>query len=194
MNFCSDNVAGVAPEILEALAAANGAPASMPYGNDPWTDRVAERVADVFEREVAVYPVATGTAANAVGLATVTPSYGAIYCHELAHIHVDECGAPELFSGGAKLVDLPGDDGKLDAARVREAIAASGIGDVHHVQAAAVSIAQATETGTIYRLEEIAAIAEVAREYRLPLHMDGARFANALAAVKSLALAQQANV
>jgi threonine aldolase len=152
----------------------------MPYGNDPWTTRLATRFNELFEREVAVFPVATGTAANALGLAVVTPPYGAIYCHEMSHIATDECGAPELHTGGAKLVDLPGAGGKLDAAHLDRVIAAAGAGEVHHVQPAAISITQATEAGTVYGLDEVAAIAEVARRHDLPVQMDGARFANAV--------------
>lgn len=178
-NFCSDNVTGVAPDILAALVDANREPA-MPYGNDPLTQRVEARFNEVFEREVKVFLVATGSAANSLALATLSPSYGAIYCHESAHIHVDECGAPEFYTGGAKLALLPGDQGKLTAAQLAERLQQAGIGVVHHVQPAAVSVTQATEAGTVYTVEEIQAIAQVAHHYHLPLHMDGARFANAL--------------
>lgn len=179
-NFCSDNVAGVAPEILAAIAEANRGDA-MPYGNDALTQQVESKFADLFETEVKVFLVATGSAANSLALATLSPAYGAIYCHEEAHIHVDECGAPEFFTGGAKLVLLPGDHGKVSAAMLDERLQTAGFGVVHHVQPAAVSITQATEAGTIYSMDEVAAIAQVAHHYQLPLHMDGARFANALA-------------
>ncbi|MCP4327798.1 MAG: low specificity L-threonine aldolase [Alphaproteobacteria bacterium] len=181
MNFCSDNVTGVAPEIMAALTTANETIAAMPYGDDPWTGRLDGLFSEIFEREVAVFPVATGTAANVLGLALFTPPYGAIYCHTDSHIVVDECGAPELYTGGAKLVDLPGADGKLSAGDLDAAIGAAGAGDVHHVQPAAISITQATEAGTVYSLDEVAAIGEVANKYGLALHMDGARFANAVA-------------
>ncbi|MGF1609436.1 MAG: threonine aldolase family protein [Kiloniellales bacterium] len=179
VNFCSDNVAGAAPEILEALARA-GQGSAMPYGADDWTRRVERRLAEVFECDLAAFPVATGTAANALGLSLLAPAYGAIYCHEGAHIHEDECGAPEFFSGGAKLIALEGEHGRLDPDDLANAIV--GAGDVHHVQPAAVSLSQATEAGTLYRPHEVAAIAEVARAKRLGLQMDGARFANALVA------------
>ena len=179
VNFCSDNVAGAAPEIMEALARA-GQGAAMPYGNDDWTRRVERRLAEVFECDLAAFPVATGTAANVLGLSLLAPAYGAIYCHAGAHIHEDECGAPEFFTGGAKLIALEGAHGKLDPDRLAGAIA--GAGDVHHVQPAAVSLSQATEAGTVYRPQEVAAIAEVARGHGLGLQMDGARFANALVA------------
>ena len=106
MNFASDNVTGAAPAIMDALMRANGAGPAMPYGNDDWTRGVTERLKEIFERDLAAFPVATGTAANALALSVLLPPYGAVYCHELAHIQVDECGAPELFSGGAKLVTL----------------------------------------------------------------------------------------
>ena len=183
MNFRSDNVTGVASEILDALAEANRESAATPYGDDPWTARVEARFDELFERKVAVFPVATGTAANVLGLAMVTPPYGAIYCHAESHIAVDECGAPEFYTGGAKLVDLPGDGGKLEAGQLDAVIGAAAAGDVHHVQPAAISLTQATEAGTIYTIDEVAAIAEVARRHGLALQMDGARFANAAAAL-----------
>ena len=181
MNFCSDNVTGCAPEILEALARANRGPA-MPYGDDELTKAVERRLAEIFEREVAVFLVATGSSANALALSCLTPPFGAIYCHPLAHVAVDECGAPEFYSGGAKVVGVPGAHGKLTAADLDAVLKASGRGMVHHVQAAAISLGQATEAGTIYRPEEIGAIAEVARRHQVRLHVDGARFANALVA------------
>jgi threonine aldolase len=179
-NFCSDNTTGASPEILAALAAANDGQA-MPYGNDPLTRRVEARFQEIFETDCAVFPVATGTAANVVGLSVMTPPYGAIYCHRGAHINVDECGAPELFTGGAKLVPLEGAGGKLTPEALSAAIGGAGV--VHHVQPAAISLTQASEAGTVYRPEEIAAIAELARSHGLGLQMDGARFANALVAV-----------
>ena len=178
MNFASDNVTGVAPEILAAIAAANDG-AAPPYGADAITARLERRFAELFEHEVAVFPVATGTAANALALAALTPPWGAIYCHQEAHIATDECGAPEFFTAGAKLVPLPGDDGKLVPATLDAAI--TGAGSVHQVQPAALSITQQMEAGTFYRADEIAALAEVARRHCLALHMDGARFANAVA-------------
>src|SRR6185312_9409640 len=150
MNFCSDNVTGAAPEIMTALAAANAGPA-MGYGNDDITRRVEKLIGQLFETDVAVFPVATGTAANALALSVMAPSYGAVYCHESAHINVDECGAPELFTGGAKLVDLPGANGKLDAALILDELGKGMQGNVHNAQPAVVSLTQATEFGTIYK-------------------------------------------
>ncbi|WP_282606728.1 low specificity L-threonine aldolase [Pelagibius sp. Alg239-R121] len=179
-NFASDNVTAMAPEILAALAAANEGPA-MPYGADPVTERVRARFNEIFETETVVYPVATGTAANVLGLSLLTPPYGAVYCHRDAHIAVDECGAPEFYTGGAKLVTLEGAQGKLTADILAAEI--GGAGDVHHVQPSAISLTQATEVGTLYRPDEVAAISEVAQRHKLGLQMDGARFANAIAAL-----------
>ena len=122
MNFCSDNVTGVAPEIMAALAAANHGTAAA-YGNDDWTRQVEAQLCDIFERKVRAFPVATGTASNSLALATMAPPYGAILAHEAAHVMVDECGAPEFYSGGAKLVPVAGDHGKMSADGVAAAIA-----------------------------------------------------------------------
>lgn len=180
MNFQSDNVAGAAPEILQALAAANGG-AEPSYGGDALSARVESDLAELFETDVTVFPVATGTAANALSLSVLTPPYGAIYCHDTAHIHMDECGAPELMTGGAKLAPLPGPHGKLLPDVLRAALERAGAGVVHHVQPAALSLTQATEAGTVYTPDEVAALADIARAHRLKIHMDGARFANAVA-------------
>lgn len=177
-NFASDNVTGISPRIMAALERANSG-AAMPYGDDPVTARLREKVSAVFERDCAVFPLATGSAANALALASLVPRYGAVYCHREAHINVDECGAPEFFTGGAKLVTLDGPRAKIDATAVAAAI--DGAGDVHRVQPAAVSITQASELGAVYTPEEVSALAAVARRHGLAFHMDGARFANALA-------------
>jgi threonine aldolase len=180
MNFRSDNVTGIAPEILAAIAAANPGTAAS-YGADAITERVTRRFAELFEHEVAVFPVATGTAANALALAALTPPWGVIYCHEAAHIATDECGAPEFYTGGAKLVALPGADAKLAPAAIEARLGDQGV--VHHAQPAVISITQATEAGTLYQPQEIAALGALARCHGLALHMDGARFANAVAAL-----------
>ena len=180
MHFSSDNATGVAPEIMAALAEANAGPA-MAYGNDEITARAEAALADLFECELVAFPVATGTAANALALSVLTPPYGLVYCHRHAHIEEDECGAPELFSGGAKLHLLEGPHARFDADTLAEALAAAGPGVEHHPQPAAVSLTQASEAGTVYSLEETAAIAEVAHGHGLHVHMDGARFANAVA-------------
>lgn len=180
LDFRSDNVATVAPEVLEALAAANEG-TDAPYGEDAWSRRLDARFGALFEKEVRVFPVSTGTAANALSLAALTPPWGAVYCYDAAHIHTSEAGATEFFSGGAKLVPLAGAGFRLQAQTLAEAIAGAGVGQWHKSQPAAVSVTQATEFGTVYRLDELRAIGEVARAAGLKLHMDGARFANALA-------------
>lgn len=179
--FGSDNVAGISPAILKALAATNEG--AMPsYGGDEISARVEARLAALFEREVGVLLVSTGTAANALALSVLTPPWGAVLCHEDSHIENDECGAPEFFTGGAKLVHVPGAGAKIDPAALEEA-ARRNRGDVHCVQPSCVSITQASELGTLYSLEETAAIGTVCRDAGLPLHMDGSRFANAVAAL-----------
>lgn len=180
MNFASDNVSGIAPEILAAIEAANHG-AAMPYGADEITRRLEQRFVAVFEHEVAVFLVATGTAANVLALAAYVPPWGAIYCHEGAHIATDECGAPEFFTGGAKLVTCSGEHGKLTPQSLEARIGGAGV--VHKVQPAALSITQETEAGTVYRPDEIAALSGLARHHGLALHMDGARFANAVASL-----------
>ncbi len=178
MNFCSDNVAGVSPEIFEALAAANHGAATS-YGEDEVTARVMRRFSEIFEREVTVFPLITGTAANALALASLVPPWGVIFCHAEAHIAVNECGAPEFYAGGARVTGLPGPEGKIAAEQLTALLPEEG-SPVHDMQPRAVSLTQATEAGTVYRPEEVAAIAEVARRHRLGVHMDGARFANAV--------------
>ncbi|QEX23966.1 L-threonine aldolase [Hypericibacter adhaerens] len=178
MDFRSDNVTGAHPKVLEALVAANRDAVSS-YGEDPISERVTRKLQAIFETDCAVFPVATGTAANVLALSSMTPPWGAIFCHEVSHIAVDECGAPEFFTGGAKLVTLGGKGGKIAAAEI-EARGGAGKGVVHHVQPAAVSITQATEFGAVYRQEEIAAVGAACKRHGLRYHMDGARFANAL--------------
>ncbi|MDE2572803.1 MAG: low specificity L-threonine aldolase [bacterium] len=182
MNFASDNVVGAAPEILAAIVAANEGSLSS-YGDDPVTTRMTARFDAIFERKVAAFPVGTGTAANALALAALTPPHSAIFCHAKAHIQDGECGAPEFYTGGAKLLTLPGEDGKIAAATLQRAIAEAGVGSSGGVPVAAVSITQASEAGTLYSPAEIRAIAEIAHRNGLSLHMDGARFANAVAAL-----------
>lgn len=180
MDFRSDNTAGVSPQILKALEQCNTGRAAA-YGDDEWTLLVEEQMKTIFEHDdLKVFPVITGTAANALALSKITPPYGAVYCHNDAHIHVDECGAPEFYTHGAKLIGLKGMDGKLHARELEDKLLKSGKGDVHQVQAAAVSISQATESGTVYSPKEIATLSQVAHRFACKVHMDGARFANAL--------------
>src|SRR5947209_10726732 len=179
MNFASDNAAGIAPQILAAISRANSG-AALAYGGDPWTQRVEARFAEIFEREVAAFLVPTGTAANALALAHLTPPWGAVLCHEEAHVATDECGAPEFFGGGIKLVGLAGEAGKIAPETLQRALDGQW-GGPHHVSPAMLSLSQATEAGTIYRAEEVRALADVAHARGLSVHMDGARLANALA-------------
>lgn len=181
-NFCSDNVAGASPAILEALTRA-GTGSVMPYGADPVTAKVEARLCEIFETDLTAYLVATGTAANSLSLSAMCPPYGAIYCHPESHANLDECNAPEFFTGGAKLVTIDGADGKIDAAALETALAAGWAGVEHHAQPAAVSLTQASEAGTLYTADALAAISEVCRAHGLGLHVDGARFANALVAL-----------
>ncbi len=179
MNFCSDNVTGACPEILSAVVAGNDGPA-MPYGADDGTGRVEKKIAAMFESDAEVFLVATGTASNALALSVLCPPYGSIYCHPEAHIQVDECGAPEFYTGGAKLVLLPDRGGKITADDLAAALKHQH-GDVHHVKPTALSLTQTGETGVVYRLDEIREICAVAHDHGLKVHMDGARFANAVA-------------
>ena len=177
VKFASDNVAGACPEVLEALLKANEGD-SAPYGNDDYSKSLQKKFSEIFEKEVIVYPIASGTAANALALATMTPVFGNIYCHKLAHINTDECGAPEFYTGGAKLIPLVGVDGKIVPEELEQNI--SGVGIVHHTQPSSASITQVCETGEVYELDEIKEITKVAHNHNLNMHMDGARFANAL--------------
>src|SRR6266540_483803 len=178
MNFASDNAAGIAPDILAAIAGANQG-AALAYGRDDWTKRVERRFADIFERELAVFLVPTGTAANALALAHLTPPWGAVLCHVESHVATDECGAPEFFGGGIKLVGLAGEGAKISAATLRLALAGQW-GGPHHVSPAALSLSQATECGTIYRVAEVRELSEIAHARGAMVHMDGARIGNAL--------------
>lgn len=180
-NFMSDNAAAPCPEVLAAIAAA--APAQdAGYDSDDWSHRLDGLFTGLFGRECMALPVGTGTAANALALACLVPAWGAVACHTEAHIHVDECGAPEFYTGGAKLLLCSGDHGKLTPAGL-DAGLASHRGDVHQVQLAALSITQATECGTVYTPAQVAVLAAHAAAKGWRLHMDGARFANAVAAL-----------
>ncbi len=178
MNFRSDNILGCPPAILEAIARVNDTP-THPYGNDPITARLGPLVSEVFEHEAFVFPVSSGTAANGLSLATVTPPWGALFCHSLAHIYRDEWCAPEFFTGGARLTTVEGDGAKMSPASLAARIAST----THAGKPATVSVTQATEAGTVYRLDELRALADVSRHAKLALHMDGARFANAVASL-----------
>jgi threonine aldolase len=178
MRFFSDNAAAACPEVLEALSAANRLDTA--YDGDRWSERLDGAFSDLFGKPVRALWVTTGTAANCLGLATLCPPHGAILCHEVAHIEVDEAGAPGFFTHGAKLTLLPGYGAKLTSEAIEEACGRVR-DDVHQVQPAAISITNATEYGLSYRPDEVAALGEVAKSRGLGLHMDGARFANAIA-------------
>ncbi|HTX24428.1 MAG TPA: beta-eliminating lyase-related protein [Steroidobacteraceae bacterium] len=178
MRFFSDNTATICPEILEAIHGANRG-LEKAYGDDPWTARLDDVFGEFFGKAVRVFPVATGTAANSLSLAVLSPPYGAIFAHEEAHILRDECSAPEFFTGGARLVLVRGAHGKLTPAALESALDANPA-SVHTVQPAVVSLTQASELGTAYRPAEIAALTGAAHRRGLSVHMDGARLANAL--------------
>jgi len=182
VNFTSDNAGPAHPRVIDAIAAANAGHAAA-YGSDGATVRVTARLREIFEApEAAVYLVATGTAANALALACLCPPWATVYCHHDAHVDVDECGAPEFFTGGAKLVRLPGAHGRVDPDALAGALAATVQGRVHNVQRGALTLTNATEAGTVYDPAAVRALAGVARAAGVPVHMDGARFANALVA------------
>ena len=179
-DFASDNTAAICPPAWTALAEAN-ADAEISYGDDKWTRRVVARVREIFEKDCDVFLIFNGTAANALALAHLCRSYHGVICHERAHSQTDECGAPEFFSGGAKLIPTAGPNGKLDLDNVAAALARHA--DVHSSKPRALSLTQATEFGTVYQRGEIEAICQFARAHSLFVHMDGARFANAVAAL-----------
>jgi threonine aldolase len=181
MEFASDNTAGAHEAIVAALAKANDGRVKS-YGYDPWSKRAEEALSAVFEREVSAFLVLTGTAANALALSSIVPCYGAVMCHDEAHLHTDECGAPELFTGGAKLMPLSSAGGKISAALIAQTLDSLIRGE-HESKPAAVSITQLSELGTAYSVAEIGALGSLCRARGLKLHMDGSRFANALAAM-----------
>jgi len=179
MFFASDNAAGIAAPILEAIGRANTGYA-FGYGNDDCTKRVEKKFAEIFEREVAVFLVPTGTVANSLAIAHLTPPWGAVLCHAESHIATDECGAPEFFGGGIKLVGLKGEGSKILPETLREALDGQW-GGPHHVSPAVLSLSQASECGTIYRVDEVKELADIAHARAVAVHMDGARLGNALA-------------
>ncbi len=182
MFFASDNASGVAPQVLAALARANDG-YSKSYGADTIMNGVRARIREIFEApEAAVYLVGTGTAANSLALAIGCPPWGAVFCHRHAHVEADECGAPEFFTGGAKLVLVDGAHGKMTPDTLQAALARTGRGGVHSVQRGMLTLTNVTEAGTVYSPAEVAALAALAHADGLPVHLDGARFSNALVA------------
>jgi threonine aldolase len=180
IDYRSDNTGRAAPEILEALIRANHGTA-LGYGGDDYTAALQRHFCELFETAVRVFPVATGTAANALALASLGPSWGNVYCSEVAHINTAEANATGFFGGGLKLVAVAGSHGKIGADALSETLAGISPGQIHRGQPAAVSLTQATDLGAVYSLDEIRAVAEVGKARGLKLHMDGARFANATA-------------
>ncbi len=178
--FSSDNVAPICPEAWAALQEANAHYAPS-YGEDRWTARACDRIREIFETDCDVYFVFTGTAANALSLAQLCKSFQSVICHQRSHVQTDECGAPEFFTGGSKLLLIDGANGKIDIGHAEALLARHN--ELHSHKPGAISISQATEFGTVYRRDEIAAIADLARKHQLFLHMDGARFANAIASL-----------
>ena len=178
--FASDNTASICPEASAAMRAANMDSAAA-YGEDRWTARVCDRIREIFETDCEVYFVFTGTAANALALAQMCQSFQGIICHQNAHIQTDECGGPEFFTGGSKLLLVGGENGKIDIGEAKALLMRRN--ELHSHKPGVISIAQATEFGTVYTRDEIAAIIALARANELFVHMDGARFANAIASL-----------
>lgn len=175
--FASDNYAGICPEAWTAMAEANAGYAPS-YGEDVWTKRAADMIRGVFETDCQVFFVFNGTSANSLSLASLCQSYHSVLCHQTAHIETDECGAPEFFSNGTKILQLAGEQGKINPAAISHAVTRRQ--DIHYPKPQVVSITQATELGTLYSPDELRAITDCARKHKLHVHMDGARFANAL--------------
>ena len=178
--FASDNYSGICPEAWAAMAEANTGH-EVSYGNDLWTQRAADLIREIFETDCEVFFVFNGTSANSLSLASLCQSYHSILCHELAHVETSECGAPEFFTNGSKILLLSGANGKIDPAEI--GIAVNKRTDIHYPKPRALSVTQATETGTVYSVAEIQTLAETARKFGLRLQMDGARFANAVASL-----------
>ena len=193
LQFASDNTAGICPEAWAAMHEANGDFVPS-YGDDRYTLEASNLFRELFETDCDVYFVFNGTAANSLALATLCQSYHSVICHESAHVETDECGAPEFFSNGTKLLTAAGAHGKLDLVEAEHIVTQRS--DVHYPKPKVISLTQSTESGTVYRVDEIRALAELAKKYRMHVHMDGARFANAVAStgVAPAALTWQAGV
>jgi threonine aldolase len=178
--FASDNYAGICPEALTAMTEAN-AGHEVSYGNDTWTAKAANLIRDVFETNCEVFFVFNGTAANSLSLASLCQSYHSVLCHEQAHVETSECGAPEFFANGTKVLLLPGANGKVEPKGIEHALKRRS--DIHYPKPHVLSLTQPTELGTVYSLEELRAVTDAARRCHLRVHMDGARFANAVVAL-----------
>lgn len=182
MNFRSDNESPAAPAIVEAILEANQG-AAWAYAEDHWSEQLDAAFSELFDTRTTVLPVSTGTVANSIALAAVTPPWGSVFCHRNAHILTDECGAPEFYGNGLRLVPVDGPDGKLTGDSLQRAIRSGEGHGVHSYQAAAVSLTQSTESGTVYQPAEIESLCAMAAQYGLVTHLDGARFGNAVAAL-----------
>ena len=178
--FASDNYAGICPEAFAAMVDANQGH-EVSYGDDTWTEKASNLIREVFETHCEVFFVFNGTSANSLSLASLCQSYHSILCHEQAHIETAECGAPEFFANGTKVLLLPGVDGKIDPKAIDRAV--NKRTDIHYPKPRVLSLTQATELGTVYSVEEVRALTDLARRFQLRVHMDGARFANAVAAL-----------
>ena len=179
--FASDNYSGICPEAMEYTLQANSG--SVPaYGNDEWTQRATDYFRELFEIDCEVFFVFNGTAANSLALASLCRSYHSVVCHETAHVETDECGAPEFFSNGSKLLIAKGENGKLTPASIEAIVHKRN--DIHYPKPKVISLTQTTEVGTMYSVDELVAIHEVAKQHQFKVHMDGARFANAVAAME----------
>jgi threonine aldolase len=177
--FASDNYSGICPEALEYTLQANAGSAPA-YGNDAWTERASDYFRQLFEIDCEVFFAFNGTAANSLALASLCQSYHSVVCHETAHVETDECGAPEFFSNGSKLLIAKGENGKLTPESIEAIVHKRS--DIHYPKPKVISLTQTTEVGTVYSVDELTAIQEVAQRHQLKIHMDGARFANAVAA------------
>ncbi len=183
MDFSSDNSFGVHPKIMEAIAAANGGPVPS-YGDDEITARVKKRICEVFEADLDVFLVPTGTAGNALAVSTFCSPLGSIYAHDEAHLVIEEGGAAEFYTGGAKVMPVGGPNGQIDPVRLKDRLKHGDLYGNRSLIPSAVSLTQATECGTLYQPEAIAKLVEIARAHNMAVHMDGARFANAVASLK----------
>jgi threonine aldolase len=179
-HFASDNYSGICPEAWAAMQEAN-TDHEVSYGNDTWTQRASDLIREIFEKDCEVFFVFNGTAANSLALSSLCQSYHSFLCHEIAHIETSECGAPEFFANGSKILLLRGANGKIDPKDIDRAV--NKRKDIHYPKPRALSLTQATEVGTVYSLAELRTLTEEARRYGLRVHMDGARFANAVASL-----------
>src|SRR6266498_898841 len=178
--FASDNYAGICPEAWAALTEAN-AGHEVSYGNDTWTQKAADLLREIFETDCEVFFVFNGTSANSLSLASLCQSYHSVLCHELAHVEVAECGAPEFFANGSKVLLLEGEHAKIDGKSIERAV--NKRTDIHYPKPRVLSLTQPTELGTVYSVDELKALTDAARKFQLRVQMDGARFANAVASL-----------